>query len=321
MKAKSKPKSKKNKIPLCPRKTKPIRKIIKINLNLPLIKHQKHPSFPLIIYPKKIEKKINDKKDFKNVVNKTNPFHAFIPKRKPNSAQKPTKQKVFLIKKTNKINKNLNLTNSKLDTKCDTTSGINSVFSDRNIKQDNKRNNLEFTFSDINFLKNNSTKNNNKNIKLLIKNPLFNINNNNHSHKKRKNKSYSRIVSLNNNNNNIKNLKTDWISNKKDNLKESKEKKDKKSSKINKTSKISKKFINLIPYDKRNLVDKKTNINNIENNNRNNIDIAHTTKNKDNSSHIHRLLLNISPKKGIKTNKSNPKLNIRHPSLKNLFRI
>ena len=319
MKVKSKPKLKKNKIPLCPRKTKPIKKIIKINLNLPLIKHQKHPSTPLIIYSKKIEKKINDKKEFKNVVNKTNPFHALIPKRKPNSAKKSSKQKVFLIKKTNKNNKNINLTNSKLDTKCDTNSGLNSVFSDRNIKQDNKRNNLEFTFSDINFLKNNSTNKINKNIKLLVKNPLFNINYKSHSHQKMKNKSYSRIVSLKNNNN-INNLKTDCISNKKDNLKESKVKKDKNISKINKTSKISKKFINLIPYDKRNLIDKKTNINNIENDG-NNIDIAHTTKNKDNSSNIHRLLMNISPKKSIKTNKSNPKLNIKHPSLKNLFRI
>ena len=173
MKVKSKPKLKKNKIPLCPRKTKPIKKIIKINLNLPLIKHQKHPSTPLIIYSKKIEKKINDKKEFKNVVNKTNPFHALIPKRKPNSAKKSSKQKVFLIKKTNKNNKNINLTNSKLDTKCDTNSGLNSVFSDRNIKQDNKRNNLEFTFSDINFLKNNSTNKINKNIKLLSYSILY----------------------------------------------------------------------------------------------------------------------------------------------------
>ena len=318
MKVKSKPKLKKNKIPLCPRKTKPIKKIIKINLNIPLIKHQNLPSTPLIIYSKKTEKKINDKKEFKNVVNKTNPFHALIPKRKPNSAQKSNKQKIFLIKNTNKINKNLNLTNSKLETKCDTTSGLSPIFSDRNIKQENKKNILEFTFSNINCLRNNSSKKNNH-INILVKNPLLNISNKYHSHQRMKNKSYSRIVGLKNKNS-IINLKFDSESNKKENLKESKVKKEKNISKINKTSKISKKFINLIPYDKRNLIDKKTNINNIENDG-NNIDIAHTTKNKDNSSNIHRLLLNISPKKSIKTNKSNPKLNIKHPSLKNLFRI
>ena len=315
---KSKAKLKKNKIPICPRKAKPIKKIIKINLNIPLIKHKKHPSTPLIIYSKKYEKKINDKKEFKNGVNKTNPFHAFIPKRKPNSAKKPRSQKIFIIKKTNKNNKNLNLTNSKLETKCDTTSGLSSVFSDTNIKQNNKKNILEFTFSNIYFLKNNySTKNNN--INLLIKNPLFNINNKNHSDQKKNNKSCSKILNLKNNNS-IDKVKFDYISNKKDNLKEEKEKKDKNVSKINKTSKISKKFINLIPYDKRDLIDKKKNINNIENN-KNNIEISHTTKNKDNPNKIHRLLLNISPKKGIKANKVNPKLNIRHPSLKNLFRI
>lgn len=298
---KSKAKLKKNKIPICPRKAKPIKKIIKINLNIPLIKHKKHPSTPLIIYSKKYEKKINDKKEFKNDVNKTNPFHAFIPKRKPNSAKKPRSQKIFIIKKTNKNNKNLNLTNSKLETKCDTTSGLSSVFSDTNIKQDNKKNILEFTFSNIYFLKNNYSTNNN-NINLLIKN-----------------KSCSKILNLKNNNS-IDKVKFDYISNKKDNLKEEKEKKDKNVSKINKSSKIFKKFINLIPYDKRDLIDKKKNINNIENN-KNNIEISHTTKNKDNPNKIHRLLLNISPKKGIKANKVNPKLNIRHPSLKNLFRI
>ena len=97
MKVKSKAKMKKNKIPFCPKKTKPIKKIIKINSNMPLKKHQKHPSTPLIIYPKKSEKKIADIKEFKNDINfnKSNPFHALIPKRRPNSEKKQNKKRII----------------------------------------------------------------------------------------------------------------------------------------------------------------------------------------------------------------------------------
>lgn len=325
MKVKSIAKMKKNKIPICPKKTKPIKKIIKINNNIPLKKHQKHPSTPLIIYPKKYERKINYKEEFKNDfnINKSNLFHALIPKRKLNSEKKRNRHKVILIKKTKqeKNNKILYSTNSKLETKCDTNSGVNSVFHDGNIKKENSRNIFEFTFSNIYSLKYNNT-NKNENINSLVKNHLCNRSNKNYSYQKKNGKTSNKILELKNNNS-IKNLKFNNTSNKPNNINEEKninikDKKEKNLSKINKTSKISKKFISLIPFDKRNLINKKTNF---ENDNKNNIDISLTSKNKDKPNQIHRLLLNISPKKCIKINKNNPKINIKHPSLKNLFGI
>ena len=307
MKVKSKAKMKKNKIPFCPKKTKPIKKIIKINSNMPLKKHQKHPSTPLIIYPKKSEKKIADIKEFKNDINfnKSNPFHALIPKRRPNSEKKQNRHKVILIKKTKqeKNNKILYLTNSKLETKCDTNSGVNAAF------KENSRNILEFTFSNIYSLKNNN----------IRKNENINMSNKNYSYQKKNDKTNSKIFELKKSNN-IKNLKFTNNLNELKNINNT-NKKEKNISRINKTSKISKKFISLIPFDKRNLINKKRNFENNNINNINNIDISHTSKNKDNPNQIHRLLLNISPKKCIKINKSNPKINIKHPSLKNLFGI
>ena len=232
MKVKSKAKMKKNKIPFCPKKTKPIKKIIKINSNMPLKKHQKHPSTPLIIYPKKSEKKIADIKEFKNDINfnKSNPFHALIPKRRPNSEKKQNRHKVILIKKTKqeKNNKILYLTNSKLETKCDTNSGVNAAF------KENSRNILEFTFSNIYSLKNNN----------IRKNENINMSNKNYSYQKKNDKTNSKIFELKKNNN-IKNLKFTNNLNEVKNINNT-NKKEKNISRINKTSKISKKFISLI---------------------------------------------------------------------------
>ena len=88
MKTKSGNKIKKNKIPICPKKVKPIINIIKINPQNKLIKHHKHPSTPLIICSKKFETKISDKIKNKNGFNKSNVFQAIILKRKSNSEKK-----------------------------------------------------------------------------------------------------------------------------------------------------------------------------------------------------------------------------------------
>lgn len=370
MKTKSKAKIRLNKIPFAPKKIKPIKKIIKLNPSIHQIKHFKHPSTPLIIFSKKFETKVNNKKEIKNDINKTNPFPAIIPKSKPNSEHKKRKQKIVLIKKTNysnkkqinnkrdilQSNKNLNLNSSKSDTKCDTTLEKNSFLKEKNIKQRNTlilnniknseiRNALEFTFSNDDFIKNNGNINN---IGLFSDKSACNKVKKNFSFQKKIN--CSRILHLKKNVNikiNIKNLdfinpKNDLNMNKHQNNKTniynvrkfSKEEKDKirnKSkekdntnikniSKINKTSKIAKKFINLIPYDKNHKINKKTNINNNDINFSKNIfDISHTVKNKDNHKRVLRLLINNSPKKILKKNKSNPKLFIKHPSLRNLF--
>ena len=54
-------------------------------------------------------------------------------------------------------------------------------------------------------------------------------------------------------------------------------------------------------------------------NKRNYNDISNTPKNKNNQNQIHKLLLNISQKEFIRINKSNPKLFVKHPSLKKFF--
>ena len=106
---------------------------------------------------------------------------------------------------------------------------------------------------------------------------------------------------------------------------ESKDKENKKTKKnnsrknINNTSKIPKKFISLIPHE-RQKIKKKFSINtNNEISNKNYNDISNTPKDKDNQNQIHKLLLNISQKTFIRMNKSNPKLFIKHPSLKKFF--
>ena len=355
MKTKSKPKIKKNKIPFCPKKINPIKKIIKINPEIPLIKHYKHPSTPNTLFTKKFELKINNKKEIKNDINKRNPFHAIIPKRNSTSEKKIRNQRVILIKKYNsqKIvitsnniksnnHKNKNLNNSKSETKCDTNSRINSVFSDRNINPKNNKDIFEFTFSNTNFVKNKIKKDE---INLNIRNFHINKTNTNYSyHKKnngnkiiniKKNIGIKNITVINNKNNlndkNIRNNKERFINRRnfskgeknksKNTSKDNQNKKIKNNSKrnINKTSKIPKKFISLIPHENPKLK-KKFSINtNNEMNKRNYNDISSTPKNKNNQNQIHKLLLNISQKEFIRINKSNPKLFIKHPSLKKFF--
>ena len=93
----------------------------------------------------------------------------------------------------------------------------------------------------------------------------------------------------------------------------------------NKTPKIEKKCINLIPVDKKYNLNKKhkliikkkfENTDDIKNMN---LKISNSTKNKDKKS-IHKLFVSQNSNKNIiKTNKSSPKLFLKHPSLKNLF--
>ena len=346
MKTKSKPKIKKNKIPFCPKKIKPINKIIKINPEIPLIKHFKHPSTPMTLFTKKFETKINNKKEIKNENNKKNPFHAVIPKRNSNSEKKIRKQRVILIKKynsqkiditsnniKNNYHKNKNLNNSKSETKCDTNSRISSVFSDRNTNQKNTINNMfEFTFSNSNFVKNKIKKDTDDiNLNLNARNPRINKTNTNYSYHK---KNINRIINIKKNIGikniklikNLKNNKRTLSKGEKDKKKnESKDKENKKIKKnnsrknINNTSKIPKKFISLIPHEKQR-IKKKFSINtNNEMSNKNSNDISNTPKDKDNQNQIHKLLLNISQKTFIRMNKSNPKLFIKHPSLKKFF--
>ena len=320
MKTKSGNKIKKNKIPICPKKVKPVINIIKINPQNKLIKHHKHPSTPLIICSKKFETKISDKTKNKNGFNKSNVFQAIILKRKSNS-EKKYRNKIISIKnreKLKQINQDKNIDKSKYDKKCDTTNGINRKMADKNIKQKNIINTLEFTFSNTNF---NRSKNDNS-INRNTKNNLHcNKGNINYSyHKKNKN---NKIINLKKNNS-IKNMKKCFNQNNKlieNNIrsisKRKKEQNNKNKDKDNisiknKTSKISNKFKSLIPYDKNH-----TNINN----KKNNIDISHALKDKYNPNKIHKLLISISPQKILKKNKSNPKLFKKHPSLKNFFEI
>ena len=89
MKTQSKPINKniKNKIPFCPRKIKPTKKIIKINPENQLNKNNKHAFTPKILLSKKFEVKRNNKKETKKDI-KRNPFHAITPKRKSFSEKK-----------------------------------------------------------------------------------------------------------------------------------------------------------------------------------------------------------------------------------------
>ena len=93
---------------------------------------------------------------------------------------------------------------------------------------------------------------------------------------------------------------------------------------LSKSPNIPKKLINLIPVDKKHNLNKKNkgNVKNhldkINDNNR----VAISTKNKDNKKNINKLFINQSSSKIIpKTNKSTPKLFLKHPSLKNLFEL
>ena len=95
---------------------------------------------------------------------------------------------------------------------------------------------------------------------------------------------------------------------------------------IHKTPKISKKFLNLIPVDKKYNLNKKYKIiikNQFENlNNKRNIDLRLpiSTKNKENKSNSYKLLISQNSNSSLtKSNKSSPKLFLKHPSLKNLF--
>lgn len=95
-----------------------------------------------------------------------------------------------------------------------------------------------------------------------------------------------------------------------------------------KSQKFSKKCSNLIPVDKKYNLNKKHKLivkkhfdygNNINNKN-NNIRICISTKNKDNKKNLHKLFINQNSfQTTTKTNKSSPKLFLKHPSLKNLF--
>lgn len=93
---------------------------------------------------------------------------------------------------------------------------------------------------------------------------------------------------------------------------------------ISKSPNIPKKLINLIPVDKKHNMNKKSKIivkNHLEKINENNR-VAVSTKNKDNKKNVHKLFINQSSSKIIpKTNKSSPKLFLKHPSLKNLFEL
>ena len=93
---------------------------------------------------------------------------------------------------------------------------------------------------------------------------------------------------------------------------------------LSKSPNIPKKLINLIPVDKKHNMNKKSKIivkNHLEKINENNR-VANSTKNKDNSKNVHKLFINQCSSKIIpKTNKSTPKLFLKHPSLKNLFEL
>ena len=92
-----------------------------------------------------------------------------------------------------------------------------------------------------------------------------------------------------------------------------------------KTPKIAKKYLNLIPVDKKYNLNKKHKLiikKNFESNDNNknlNLKVSTSAKNKD-KKNLHKLFINQNSNKNIiKTNKSSPKLFLKHPSLKNLF--
>ena len=189
MKAQSKSKLIKNKIPFCPRKIKPVKKIIRINPEIKLMKNNKNAFTPKILLSKKFE----IKKDIKI----KNPFNALILKRNSHSEKKNKYQNIILIKKSNNDSKNLN--NSKSDTKCDSSIGLSSGFNDLNKKQMNNKNIFEFTFS-----KNYSNESNKKKneISLHIKNNNINKIDINYSYHKNNNNpkiwNIKKIIGMNN---------------------------------------------------------------------------------------------------------------------------
>lgn len=119
---KNKTKNKKNKIPLCPQKTKPIKKKIIINKLTPKIRHWKQPSTPCLSFTKNINLSLQNNnetinsntnentithnvkdKENNDRINK-NPFQAFIPRSKSFTDSKLKNQNIVLVKKVNKPN-------------------------------------------------------------------------------------------------------------------------------------------------------------------------------------------------------------------------
>jgi mannose/fructose/N-acetylgalactosamine-specific phosphotransferase system component IIB len=179
MKTKTKSKIKKNKIPICPKKEKPVKKIIKIIPKNHNIKHFKHPSTPSTIFKIKYDNNINhnnfNNEIMKNDINNKNLFQFFIPKRNIVSEKKPNrkKQKInLIINKPNNIDK--------------TEKEFNNIFNlcNLNIREEenmkNNKNMLEFTFGDIKDIKRIEER------KFDVKN--YNKNRTNYSFHKRNNK-------------------------------------------------------------------------------------------------------------------------------------
>ena len=92
---------------------------------------------------------------------------------------------------------------------------------------------------------------------------------------------------------------------------------------FHKTPKISKQILNLIPVDKKYNLSKKYKLiikNQFENNKRNSDFMLNiSTKNKENKNNSYKFFNQYSNSTLTKTNKSSPKLFLKHPSLKNLF--
>ena len=92
---------------------------------------------------------------------------------------------------------------------------------------------------------------------------------------------------------------------------------------FHKTPKISKQILKLIPVDKKYNLSKKYKLiikNQFENNKRNSDFMLNiSTKNKENKNNSYKFFNQYSNSTLTKTNKSSPKLFLKHPSLKNLF--
>ena len=268
-------------------------------------------------------------------------------------------------KDSSSLNNSHYLNNTKTNTNSNTTIGISQIFSDRKNKEQNNllfqdlktyKNPLEFTFGDVNYFKNhkayetkiNSNKNNYFNITTTSQITLDNkwqsldsnkyINDNNFvmeniiknfiKPKIKLNNRFRKEINmgeLNNNYNNIKNYSFEKDNKIRDMKKIYKIIKPN-INKIHKTPKNTKKFLNLIPFDKKYNLNKKhkliikNNFEYIDNNKNINIKIHISTKNKNNNKNVRRLIINQNSNQNItKKNKSSPKLFLKHPSLKNLF--
>ena len=318
-----------------------------------------------IILIKKIEKSNKISFDFKNIKEynyKKNENNNNL--NNDNISKEDFKNKIK-EKETLSSNNSHYMNNTKANTNSNTTIGMSEIFSDRGYKQENNNlcldsknsnNPLEFTFGETNFLKNNiylETKTS------LIKNNSFQmstISNNNNNFESIDRISYNSNDKKIFKKNIIKNIKYVKSKLKENNLDNSKanyniknysyEKgvKIKEENRIykfttsnkwpkicsvennkHKTPKIAKKYLNLIPVDKKYNLNKKHKLiikKNFESNDNNknlNLEVSTSTKNKD-KKNLHKLFLNQNSNKTlIKTNKSSPKLFLKHPSLKNLF--